>query len=92
MDNADIFRCVLTHLNSKDAKDDEESAADQDYVSDRFQGREEGLDDEFEAGGSVDHSERSEGADKTENAQDAEDFRWLAQNDDQEGVHKGDDD
>ena len=48
---------IVAHLNSENAKNNEKGAADEDDVSDRLQGREEGLDHQFEAWRAVDHPE-----------------------------------
>jgi hypothetical protein len=65
----------LSSLYAQNSKDDEECAADEHNVPDRFERGEESLDDKFEAGSAVDDSERAEGADKAEHAKDAEDLK-----------------
>ena len=78
-------------LNPEDAEYDEECAADEDNVSDWFEGREESLDDEFQAGRSVDNSQRFESSDQSEDSQHSEYFAFLAHNGCDGGVHQGDD-
>ena len=51
------IKCYLEELNAKDAKDDEEGAADEDNVADGLEGGEEGLHHQLQPGGPVDHSD-----------------------------------
>lgn len=46
------------YLHTKNAKDDEEGAADEDNVADGFEGGDEGLHHQLQAWSSADHSER----------------------------------
>ena len=71
-----------SYLDTKDSEDDEECAANENDVSDRFQRRKKGLNDQLEAGSTIDHPQRSEGSDESEDAEDSKDFRRLAKNDD----------
>ena len=80
------------YLNSQNSKDDEEGAADEDDVADGLQRREEGLDDQLEAGSSVDHSKGSKSSNEPKDSEDAEDFRRLTEDHDHHGVHQGHDD
>lgn len=47
------------YLHTKNAKDDEEGAADEDNVADGFEGGDEGLHHQLQAWSSTDHSERT---------------------------------
>ena len=53
-------------LNPEDAEYDEECAADKNDVPNRFERREESLDHQLQARGTVDHSERLESSDQPE--------------------------
>lgn len=46
------------YLDAKNAKDDEEGAADEDNVANGFEGGDEGLNHQLQAWSSADHSER----------------------------------
>ena len=54
---------ITTDLNTKNAEDDEEGAANDDNITNRFEGRQERLDYQLKAWSSVDHSEGTKSSD-----------------------------
>ena len=75
-------------LNSQNTKNDEEGAADEDDVSDRFERREKSLDHELQPGSSVNNPERFQGSDESEDSQHPEYFAFLADYGGYGGVHQ----
>ena len=59
-------------LDSEDAEDEEESAADEDDVADGFERDEERLDHQLQARGTVDHAERLQDFEESQQAQHSE--------------------
>ena len=49
------WNIYLKQLNSQNAEDDEESATDENYISDRFQGREQSLNNQLQTWSSIYH-------------------------------------
>ena len=59
-------------LDAEDAEYEEEADADEDDVADGFERREESLDHQFEARGAVDHSERLQDFEESQQSQHSE--------------------
>lgn len=76
-------------MHSKDAKDDEESATDQDNVANGFERRKQGLDDQLQSRSSIDDSEGSQGSDQAKDSEDSKDLVALAQQDHHDRVKDG---
>ena len=67
-----IVEKPTSDLDPEDAEYEEESAADEDDVTDGFERDEERLDHQFEARGAVDHSERLQDFEESQQSQHSE--------------------
>ena len=83
---------ISKYLNSQDSEDDEESAADEDYVANRFKRGEKGLYNQFQTRSPVDHPEGSQSPHQPKNPQHPKDLALFTNNGCNSSVYEGYDD